>query len=128
MTGEVFKKWGGQRDSNPQQQAPQAWTLPLSYGHQPETSTLLSPCFAVKPACDCPLSIRRHSLSSFTEKHFGLTFAAMVTLDACSLFSRLQPQELKALQQAAQEKRFSNGQDVFKEGDTGDGVHVVKEG
>ena len=27
--------WGGQRDSNPQQQAPQAWTLPLSYSHQP---------------------------------------------------------------------------------------------
>ncbi len=29
------KKWGGRRDSNPQQQAPQAWTLPLSYDHQP---------------------------------------------------------------------------------------------
>src|SRR5579862_1383632 len=27
--------WGGRRDSNPQQQAPQAWTLPLSYDHQP---------------------------------------------------------------------------------------------
>ena len=29
------RRWGGQRDSNPQQQAPQAWTLPLSYDHQP---------------------------------------------------------------------------------------------
>jgi hypothetical protein len=28
--------WGGRRDSNPQQQAPQAWTLPLSYDHQPD--------------------------------------------------------------------------------------------
>lgn len=27
-------RWGGRRDSNPQQQAPQAWTLPLSYDHQ----------------------------------------------------------------------------------------------
>jgi hypothetical protein len=27
--------WGGRRDSNPQQQAPQAWTLPLSYDHRP---------------------------------------------------------------------------------------------
>ena len=27
--------WGGRRDSNPQQQAPQAWTLPLSYDHHP---------------------------------------------------------------------------------------------
>jgi signal transduction histidine kinase len=52
----------------------------------------------------------------------------MVTLDACPLFSRLQPHELKALQQAAQEKRFSDGSEVFKEGDTGDGVYVVKEG
>ena len=52
----------------------------------------------------------------------------MVTLDGCSLFSRLQPHELKALQEAAQEKRFANGQEVFKEGDTGDGVYVVKEG
>ena len=32
----VFEgKWGGRRDSNPQQQAPQAWTLPLSYDHRP---------------------------------------------------------------------------------------------
>lgn len=31
----VNGEWGGQRDSNPQQQAPQAWTLPLSYGHRP---------------------------------------------------------------------------------------------
>jgi signal transduction histidine kinase len=52
----------------------------------------------------------------------------MVTLDRCTLFSRLQPQELKALQEAAQEKQFSNGQEVFKEGDTGDGVYVVKAG
>jgi hypothetical protein len=32
---EKNRKWGGRRDSNPQQQAPQAWTLPLSYDHQP---------------------------------------------------------------------------------------------
>lgn len=52
----------------------------------------------------------------------------MVTLDGCALFNRLQPAELKALQQAAREKQFSKGQEVFKEGDTGDGVYVVKEG
>jgi hypothetical protein len=33
--GVKAEKWGGRRDSNPQQQAPQAWTLPLSYDHQP---------------------------------------------------------------------------------------------
>ncbi len=41
------KEWGGQRDSNPQQQAPQAWTLPLSYGHQP-AQTLSCPGLPVK--------------------------------------------------------------------------------
>src|ERR1700729_1701535 len=75
-----------------------------------------------------PSRCERTFLSSFTEKHFGLTSMCMVTLDGCSLFSRLQPHELKALQEAAQEKRFANGQEVFKEGDTGDGVYVVKEG
>jgi hypothetical protein len=34
------RRWGGQRDSNPQQQAPQAWTLPLSYGHHPVEENL----------------------------------------------------------------------------------------
>jgi signal transduction histidine kinase len=52
----------------------------------------------------------------------------MVSLDGCSLFSQLKPKELKALRQVAQEKKFSGGQEVFKEGDTGDGVYVVKEG
>lgn len=52
----------------------------------------------------------------------------MVTLEACSLFSQLKAHELKALQQVAQEKRFSISQEIFKEGDTGNGVYVVKEG
>lgn len=52
----------------------------------------------------------------------------MVTLDRCPLFSRLQPRDFKALQQAAQEKRIPDGKEVFKEGDIGDGVYVVKEG
>ena len=42
------KNWGGQRDSNPQQQAPQAWTLPLSYSHRPALS-LISQDAQVKP-------------------------------------------------------------------------------
>src|SRR5579872_1744597 len=52
----------------------------------------------------------------------------MVTLDACPLFSQLKPDELKMLQQAAQERSFADGQEIFKEGDTGDGVYVVKQG
>lgn len=52
----------------------------------------------------------------------------MVTLDACPLFSDLKPHELKALQGIAQEKQFAANQEIFKEGDTGNGVYVVKNG
>jgi signal transduction histidine kinase len=52
----------------------------------------------------------------------------MVTLEACPLFRGLNPGELKTLQRAAQEKKFPAEQEIFKEGDTGDGVYVVKEG
>jgi signal transduction histidine kinase len=52
----------------------------------------------------------------------------MVTLEACSLFSGLKPGEMKALQQAAREKSYPASAEIFTEGDTGDGVYVVKEG
>ena len=52
----------------------------------------------------------------------------MVTLEASKLFRRLSPPELQALRQIAQERKFSAGQEIFKEGDKGDGVYVVKDG
>jgi signal transduction histidine kinase len=52
----------------------------------------------------------------------------MVTLEACPLFSGLKPHEMKALREAAREMKFSANEEIFKEGDTGDGVYVVKEG
>ena len=52
----------------------------------------------------------------------------MVTLEACPLFRRLSAGELKALQRAAREQAFAANQEIFKEGDTGDGVYVVKSG
>jgi len=52
----------------------------------------------------------------------------MVTLEACKLFSELSPAELSALRQIARERRLSAGQEIFKEGERGDGVYVVKEG
>jgi len=52
----------------------------------------------------------------------------MVTLEACPLFRELNPGELKILRQAAQERTFPANQEIFKEGDTGDGVYVVREG
>jgi signal transduction histidine kinase len=52
----------------------------------------------------------------------------MVPLDSCPLFRPLRLGELKALHLAAQERVYAMGEDIFKEGDTGDGVYVVKDG
>ena len=40
--GTQTSKWGGQRDSNPQQPEPQSGALPLSYGHRLEREIVMS--------------------------------------------------------------------------------------
>ena len=52
----------------------------------------------------------------------------MVTLEASKLFRHLPAGELKPLLASAQEIRFAAGREIFKEGDPGDGVYVVKSG
>ncbi len=52
----------------------------------------------------------------------------MVALEDSRLFCQISPQELNALRAIAQERTFSNGKEIFKEGDAGDGVYVVKDG
>ena len=52
----------------------------------------------------------------------------MVTLEASKLFCQLNPAELKVLRHIAREQQFAAGKEIFKEGDKGDGVYVVKEG
>jgi signal transduction histidine kinase len=52
----------------------------------------------------------------------------MVTLEASKLFDQLNRVELKALRQIAREQQFPAGREIFKEGDKGDGVYVVKDG
>lgn len=52
----------------------------------------------------------------------------MANLDASTLFRGLNPGENEALRKIAQEKTFSASEQIFKEGDTGDGFYVVKEG
>jgi len=54
--------------------------------------------------------------------------AGVVTLEASRFFCQLSPPELVALRQVAQEQKFSAGQEIFKEGDSGDGVYVVAAG
>jgi signal transduction histidine kinase len=52
----------------------------------------------------------------------------VVTLEASKLFCQLSPPELSALRRVAREQKFAAGQEIFKEGDNGDGVFVVREG
>jgi signal transduction histidine kinase len=52
----------------------------------------------------------------------------VVTLEASKLFCQLGPPELGSLRRVAQEQRFSAGQEIFKEGDEGNGVYVVQDG
>ena len=52
----------------------------------------------------------------------------MVTLEASRLFQKLDAAELSVLRQIARERPFPAGAAIFKEGDRGDGVYLVKVG
>jgi signal transduction histidine kinase len=52
----------------------------------------------------------------------------VVTLEANKLFCLLSPPEMGALRQIAREQTFAAGQEIFREGDDGDGVYVVRDG
>ena len=52
----------------------------------------------------------------------------MVQLEASKLFSQLPPPDLAALREIASERHFGAGGEIFKEGDRGDGLYVVKDG
>lgn len=52
----------------------------------------------------------------------------MVALESAELFRALQPEELQALRAVTREHAFGEGEVIFKEGDPGDGMYVVKDG
>ncbi len=52
----------------------------------------------------------------------------MVELLEAELFRRLKPAELAELLRSSQERAFSPGEEIFSEGDPGDGLFVVKSG
>ncbi len=52
----------------------------------------------------------------------------MVALESVSFFNSLAPEELQHLRAVAQERRFTAGSEVFREGDPADGVYFVTEG
>jgi len=52
----------------------------------------------------------------------------VVQLEASKLFSQLPAPDLAALRKIATERQFEPGSEIFKEGDRGDGLYVVKDG
>ncbi len=52
----------------------------------------------------------------------------MVTLEKNKLFALLSPTELEQLRRVAREQTYATGKEIFKEGDPGDGLYLVKEG
>lgn len=52
----------------------------------------------------------------------------MVSLEASKPFRNLSRIELDALRQIAQERSYPSGAEIFKEGDSGDGIYIVKDG
>jgi signal transduction histidine kinase len=52
----------------------------------------------------------------------------MVALEASKLFCQLNPAELNALRRVTREQTYAAEQEIFKEGDDGDGVYVVRDG
>jgi signal transduction histidine kinase len=52
----------------------------------------------------------------------------MIELEASKLFRQLPAEELLHLRTVARELHLASGQEIFKEGDPGDGVYVVKSG
>lgn len=52
----------------------------------------------------------------------------MFPLESCKLFAALPPNELRDLKGVTQEITFGGGTEIFKEGDAGDALYVVKDG
>src|SRR5678815_2950523 len=52
----------------------------------------------------------------------------MVTLESCALFKQLPAGEMADLRASATTRTYRDGEDIFKEGDPGDGVYVVRAG
>lgn len=58
-----------------------------------------------------------------------LTYIAiMVALESAELFRNLNNTEMAALRRVTLERHYATGQEIFREGDPGEGVYVVKSG
>jgi len=61
-------------------------------------------------------------------RRFCPTLTFMVALESVNLFRNLAAEELQALVTITQERQFPASRVIFREGDPGDGVYVVKDG
>jgi signal transduction histidine kinase len=52
----------------------------------------------------------------------------MVSLESCKLFQGLPLAEMDSLRQVTHERRFGMGETIFKQGEPGDGIYLVKDG
>ena len=52
----------------------------------------------------------------------------MAELESVALFQGLSPVEWQGLRRIAQERQFAAGQEIFREGDPGDGVYFIRDG
>jgi len=52
----------------------------------------------------------------------------MAELESVGLFQGLPPGEWQNLRRIAQERQFAAGKEIFREGDPGDGVYVIRDG
>jgi signal transduction histidine kinase len=52
----------------------------------------------------------------------------VISLESIILFRELNPEDLQALRLITQERKFTSGAEVFREGSPGDGVYFVKSG
>jgi signal transduction histidine kinase len=52
----------------------------------------------------------------------------VATLEVSKVFSQLSPAQLNVIRGIARERSYASGQEIFKEGDAGDGIYVVKKG
>ncbi len=52
----------------------------------------------------------------------------MVTLEGSKAFRDLSPGEMESLRRVAKEQRFPKGTEIFREGDAGDGIYLLKDG
>ena len=52
----------------------------------------------------------------------------MIDLGSADLFRELEPRDIQALREIAQERTYPAGARIFSENDMGDGVYVIRDG